>query len=879
MKLVVTEKNDAAQQIARLLGTGRPKADKVYDTPVYRFEVDGEEWVTIGLRGHILAPDFPSELKYDKSQGWYAVSEEGEVMPAHVPDALDKPPFSSKRKPFLADGVDIKGWKVPSLPYLVWAPIEKRPAEKGIIRALKNLAKKADSIVIGTDFDREGELIGSDALAQIRQVAPETPVSRARYSAFTKEEIDHAFSNLVDLDQDLADAGESRQYIDLVWGAVLTRYLTLARRGGFGNVRSAGRVQTPTLALVVERELERERFVPEDYWVISGHLAHEGSEPFKTTHATARFKDKAAADAAYAHVKGVKTAKVTGVEKKARTQRPPAPFNTTSLQSVAASEGLSPARTMRLAESLYMKGLTSYPRVDNTVYPRSLDLRECVRNLSHVPQYAKVCGKILAQDKITPTRGKQETTDHPPIYPTAAADMHDLEPAEWKLYNLIARRFLATLMGPATIEGTKLSFDIGGEPFSTSGSVLKVPGYREVYPFGLKKDDQLPALEEGDVCDVVDMALEAKQTEPPARYSQGRLIQEMEKNGLGTKSTRASIIQRLYDVKYLKNDPVEPSQLGIAVIRALHEFAPPITSPDMTAELEEDMNKVAEGEDTQGEVVERSRSILSGLIDKLIDHKDDLGNEIADAVTADAKVGVCPKCGKDLVMKTSAKNHSSFIGCMGWPDCDVTYPVPKGRIQPLDEPCPECGAPRVKVTPFRQRPYEICVNPACKTNYEPDVVVGECAACAAKGKKAKLIAHKSERTGKRFIRCENYDECGTSYPLPQRGELHALGETCPECGAPMVEVVTQRGPWRICVNMDCPSKEKAKEGRGRAGGPKSGSSKGQAKKATTRKSAAKKPAAKSSAKKATSTKKAASRKRTTAKRSSAKGPEAGSPKS
>ena len=828
MKLVVTEKNDAAQQIARLLGTGRPKADKVYDTPVYRFAVDGEEWVTIGLRGHILAPDFPTELKFDESQGWYAVSDEGEVMPADVPDGLARPPFPTKRKPFLKDGIDIKGWKVPSLPYLVWAPIEKLPAEKGIIRALKNLAKKADSIVIGTDFDREGELIGSDALNQIRQVAPDTPVSRARYSAFTKAEIDHAFANLVDLDQDLADAGESRQYIDLVWGAVLTRYLTLARQGGFGNVRSAGRVQTPTLALVVEKELERERFVPEDYWVISGHLSHDGSEPFRCTHATARFKDKAAADAAFSHVQGARQATVTEVAKKARTQRPPAPFNTTSLQAAAASEGLSPARTMRLAESLYMKGLTSYPRVDNTVYPRSLDLRECVRTLSHVPQYAKVCGEILGQEKIVATRGKQETTDHPPIYPTAAADPHDLQPAEWKLYNLIARRFLATLMGPSTSEGTKLTFDVAGEPFQTTGSVLTKPGFRAIYPFGLKKDDQLPALEEGDVCDVVDMALDAKQTEPPARYSQGRLIQEMERQGLGTKSTRANIIQRLYDVKYLKGDPVEPSQLGIAVISALHEFAPPITTPHMTAELEEDMNKVAEGTDTQDEVVERSRAILAGLIDNLIEHKDDLGEEIADAVTADAKVGVCPKCGRDLVMKTSAKNHSSFIGCMGWPDCDVTYPVPKGRIEPLPDPCPVCGAPRVKVTPFRQRPYEICVNPACETNYEPDVVVGTCAACAAKGKEAKLVAHKSERTGKRFIRCENYDECGTSYPLPQRGELHALGETCPECGAPMVEIVTQRGPWRICVNMDCPSKEKAKATRGAAAGKGRAAGKGKA---------------------------------------------------
>ena len=835
LKLVVTEKNDAAQQIARLLSTvGKPKADKVYDTPVYRFTREGEEWVTIGLRGHIMAPDFPSELHYSKREGWFAVSEGGEVLPAQIPDTLLRPPYESKRKPFLKDGIDIKGWKVPSLPYLVWAPIEKLPAERGIIRALKNLAKKADSIVIGTDFDREGELIGSDALRQMRQVAPDVPVSRARYSAFTKAEIDHAFANLVDLDQDLADAGESRQYIDLIWGAVLTRYLTMARFGGFGNVRSAGRVQTPTLALVVEKERERQAFVPEDYWVLSGMLAPAGTADedarFKATHTTARFKDQAAAQAAWSHVRDARTATVTAVEKRSRTTRPPAPFNTTSLQTAAASEGISPARTMRLAESLYMDGLISYPRVDNTVYPKSLDLRGCIRTLSQVPQYCAACRELLDAGPLHATRGKQETTDHPPIYPTAAADPGKLEGAAWKLYNLIARRFLATLSQASVSEGTKVAFDVSGEPFSASGTVLVKPGFRAIYPYGLRKDEQLPPLEVGDSCDVVSMALDAKQTEPPARYSQGRLIQEMEKRNLGTKSTRASIIQRLYDVKYLKNDPVEPSQLGMAVIDALTQYAPHITSAGMTAQLEDDMTKVAEGTDTQDEVVTHSRSLLASMMDTLIEHKDDLGDAIADAVTADAKVGVCPKCGKDLVMKTSAKNRSSFVGCMGWPDCDVTYPVPKGRISPIEGEggvCPECGAPRVKVQPFRQRAYETCINAACPTNREPDVVVGECAVCKAAGNHGDLVAHKSERTGRRFIRCTNYDVCNTSYPLPQRGEIHATGKVCEHCGAPLVEVITQRGPWRICVNMDCPGKEK-KSARGtrKAGGAKAAGGKG-----------------------------------------------------
>ena len=849
MKLVITEKNDAAQQIARLLcSAGKPKADKVYNTPVYRFEVDGEEWVTIGLRGHILAPDFPTELKFDKKLGWYAVSQEGEMLPADVPDGLARPPYESKRKPFLKDGIDIKGWKVPSLPYLVWAPIEKLPAEKEIIRALKNLAKKADSVVIGTDFDREGELIGSDALAMVRDVAPDVPVSRARYSAFTKAEIDHAFSNLVELDQNLADAGESRQYIDLIWGAALTRYLTMAKFGGFGNVRSAGRVQTPTLALVVERERERLAFKPEDYWVISGEARPadvDDDQAFKIAHAQGRFTDEQAATTAFAHVEGATTGTVTEVVKKSRTQRPPTPFNTTSLQAAAAAEGISPARTMRIAESLYMDGLISYPRVDNTVYPRSLDLRATVKAIASVPQYAPTCRELLSREKLTATRGKTETTDHPPIYPTAAADPSRLEPAQWKLYNLIARRFLATLSDAAVIEGTKIEVDVAGEPFVASGDVLKVPGFRAIYPFGLKKDEQLPALERGDTVDVRAMQLEAKQTEPPARYSQGKLVQEMEKRGLGTKSTRASIIERLYAVRYFKgtpSGPIEPSQLGMAIIDALHEFAPRITTPDMTSELEEDMTRVAEGADTQDQVVYHSRALLAGMLDALIEHKDDLGEAISDAVTADARVGACPKCGKDLVMKTSAKTRGSFIGCMGWPECDVTYPVPSGvKVSPLEGEaavCPECGAPRIKCQPFRQKAYEMCVNPKCPTNYEPDLKVGECRVCAEAGRHGDLVAHKSEKSGKRFIRCTNYDECGVSYPLPARGKLEATGEVCEHCGAPIVVVETARGPWRICVNMDCPSKEKK---------PASGRGAKRSKVSTAKKATAKKPSAKKAA--------------------------------
>ena len=820
MKLVVTEKNIAAQKIADLLGIKKPKADKVYNTPVYRFELDDEEWVTIGLRGHILEPDFVPQIVYKKTKGWQGVTADGEIVPADIPDFLAKPPYKTKRKPFLADGVAMGAWKMDALPYLAYAPIEKLPKEKDIIRSLKNLAKKADEIIIATDFDREGELIGSDALGQIKQVNDSSPVFRARYSAITKEEITHAFTNLVKLDEDLAAAGESRQEIDLIWGAVLTRYLTIVKFAGYGNVRSSGRVQTPTLALIVARERERMAFVPEDYWVIKGDFQHAADE-FSAPHATARFKSEEAANAVMAHVEGQTSGVVSAIEKKKRTQAAPVPFNTTSLMAAAASEGLSPARTMRLAESLYMDGYISYPRVDNTVYPESLDLEGTVKKLSDVAAYRPYCQELLKRGKLVATRGKKETTDHPPIHPTAAADPDKLGAPEWKLYNLIARRFLATLSGPATVEGTKVTLDVAGEPFVAKGDVLAEPGFRAIYPYGLKKDEQLPALSEGATIAFNGATCTKKQTEPPARYSQGKLVQEMEKLGLGTKSTRASIIERLYQVKYVQNDPIEPSQLGIAVIDALDKFAPHITHAEMTAELERSMDRIADGEQTKAEVVETSRNLLAQELANLMPHSEEVADALSDAVAADAYVGPCPKCGKDLQLKASHKTKSMFIGCAGWPDCDVTYPLPKGKIEAVPEKCPTCGMPQVKVTAFRSKPRVQCIDPACPSNQEPEVVVGKCPVCAERGLDKNLIARRNPRTLKRSITCENFDECQTRYPLPQYGDIIPTEEVCEHCGAPMVVIKTARGPWKLCPNFDCPGKEEEEKAKAEKKGARS----------------------------------------------------------
>ncbi|MDR3137097.1 MAG: DNA topoisomerase I [Coriobacteriales bacterium] len=824
MQLVITEKNDAAQKIADILADKKPRAAKVFDTPVYWFERGGEQWVAVGLRGHILEVDFVPSLSYNRRRGWFGIASDGEKIAAVMPEILPKPPFH-KRKPFSVDAVDLKSWKLEALPYMVYAPLEKLPKEKGIIRSIKNLAAKADGVCIATDFDREGELIGADALAMALQANPNLSVSRARYSAFTRAEITSAFDNQVSMDFDLASAGESRQWIDLIWGAVLTRYLTIAKFAGFGNVRPSGRVQTPTLALVVAREKLRLAFVPEDFWVIKAQVTNDANNPqanFEATHAQGRFTDEARAKQVMAAVHDAQSGTVTALEKKRRKQAAPAPFSTTSLMTAASAEGLSPARTMRLAESLYMAGFISYPRVDNTVYPDSLDLRAVTSMLAEVPTYAAYAHKLLGQERLSATRGKTFDTDHPPVYPTAAVTSDQLRADEWKLYNLVARRFLATLSEAAVIEQTKIGLDINGEPFETKGDVLVEPGFRGIYPYGLKRDEQLPQLTLGQTVVVRETTLTKKQTEPPPRYSQGRLIQEMEKLGLGTKSTRHSIIERLIDVRYIQDDPLEPTALGIAVIDALGAYAPHVTTPQMTAALEDEMSNIASGRDSRDTVVAHSRCLLEQEMNVLIPKKDQVGEALAEAVAADARIGRCPTCGKDLLIRHSNKTRNSFIGCSGWQadgqGCNVTYPLPPGKIEAVEEACPTCGKPQIRVIQFRQKPLVRCVDPECPSNQEPDIDVGVCPTCQAAGDEGRLIAQRSPRTLKRFIRCTNYDICATSYPLPQRGQLTATDRVCEACGAPKVIVSTNRGPWELCPNPECPLRlEQEKNRAARAG--------------------------------------------------------------
>ena len=260
---------------------------------------------------------------------------------------------------------------------------------------------------------------------------------------------------------------------------------------------------------------------------------------------------------------------------------------------------------MRIAEDLYMDGFISYPRTDNTVYPVSLPLRELVTSLVKIPEFSAASG--LLDGELTPTRGKKETTDHPPIYPTQAVYPNALEGTHRRVYELIARRFLATFSPPMITESTRADIEAGSETYFVRGSIVVDPGYAAIYTYARSADNELPALEEGQKLDLDGAPwLVDKETQPPSRISQGKLLEMMEELGLGTKATRPDIIQKLYDRGYVYNNPPEPSETGIAMYKAFKEHVLRMATPEMTAELERDMDEIA-----AGKISARTRSCRS----------------------------------------------------------------------------------------------------------------------------------------------------------------------------------------------------------------------------------------------------------------------------
>ncbi len=644
MRLIVCEKDIAARRIASILSNKKMEVIEG-NPPVYKWD----DTYVIGLKGHVLDIDFEKNFK---------------------------------------------DWKT-DLIGLIHSKLVKIRKQEAIIRKLEELGKKADELIIATDYDREGENIGVEAIEIVKSVNNKVKIKRAIFSAITEEDIKKSFSNLRNIDFNLASSAQARREIDLLWGASLTRFLSTSSGYLGRSFLSAGRVQTPTLALIVEREKERMNFKPKTYYEVKAELENG-------VIAAKKIEDKKKAEefknfSGYAIVK-----KITHRE---RITKPPTPFNTTEYLREAANIGFPAPQAMRIAETLYMNGFISYPRTDNTVYPKTLNIRGILKKLLNT-RFSNLVKKILEKKDIVPTKGKKVSKAHPPIHPTEAAK--NLEKREMKIYELIVRRFLATLSDPSKEKLTHVKFEIGGEEFTANGLVILEKGWREFYPYSKVNVNVLPEMREGEKVRVKKITIEEKQTQPPKRYGHGGIIKKMEELNLGTKATRPEILNKLISRGYVTPNLI-PSPLAMNIIEVIGKYAPLISSHEMTSELEKEMDLIAEGKKTKEEVVRDSIEKLEKILKEVEKKKEEIGRGIREAKNVD--LGPCPKC-KEGVMRIirSKKTGKRFIACSNYPKCKNTWPLPqKGKITILNERCKD-GIRKIMIQIGKRR-IVICPNP------------------------------------------------------------------------------------------------------------------------------------------------------------------------
>ncbi len=757
LKVIVAEKADAGRRIAYFLSDGKQKAKKAKGLSYIEFKKGDDDYALISLSGHVVELDFPKEMN---------------------------------------------DWSNVDLNKLIYAEINKNLKNRTVGNTLLDFGTKDSEFIVATDYDREGELIGAEALelAGFHRGHTGNRIRRAKFSTLTREEIETAFSNLIDVDYDLADSAGAREEVDLIWGAVLTRFFSVSTKRLGKDFLSVGRVQTPTLALIVERENEITGFKQETFWKIIVTFNKGGH--FQGVYEKTQMFDKKEAEAVFSAVNGQAGVTKTFEKSVQRIPKPP-PFNTTEFLREASRIGVNPARAMSIAENLYVKGYISYPRTDNTVYQRSISLTGVLKKLQK-GEFKEDVEKVLSQDSIRPSRGRTEATDHPPIYPVAVPKGADLKGDFHKIYELIVRRFLATLYRDGQREVRKATILVSGYNFISEGSKIIDEGWLSLYPYRKVSESYHPDLVEGENVKAVKWEMLEDHTKPPPRYDAASLLKLMESLRLGTKSTRHDIIQKLQDRGFIQGNPVRPTHLGIGFIQAINLINSPISKPEMTARLEEDMDRITKKEISKQAVVNESREMLSNVLRDFVTNRQKIVDVINSSARKGDTVGTCPEHHTDLIIlraRDSAKIKCTTEGCR------IDFYVPSNALIKVEEKnCPDCSLPLIRIIRKGQAPETRCMNPACTYNTK-NASLG---ACPVDG--GDLVIRQS-RSGKRFLACTNYPKCTQTYPLPQMGFISSTGEKCQYCSAPILVSARKGYRWKFCPKIDCEYNKKKKESR------------------------------------------------------------------
>ncbi|MEK6844822.1 MAG: DNA topoisomerase, partial [Nanoarchaeota archaeon] len=527
-----------------------------------------------------------------------------------------------------------------------------------------------------------------------------------------------------------AIAGETRHYLDWFYGINLSRALMDAiKTTGKFRIMSIGRVQGPALNMIVEKEKEIQAFKPETYWQVFITI-DDRIKGLELKHNKDIFDKKELEK--FNNLEGKKAKAET--KKTEQKLPPPFPFNLTNLQTEAYKfYGITPSRTLQIAQSLYLAGLISYPRTSSQKLPASVGYDKILNQLSEEFKAKKLI------TRKTPVEGEKSDPAHPSIYPTGNKQV--LSGEEKKIYELIVKRFLSLFCDDAIIDNKNVTAEIGGLKFSARGHVIRKKSWLEIYPSKLK-EEKIPDVN-GDV-EILNSRTEQKETQPPRRYSPASIISELEKRNLGTKATRSSILETLYDRNYIEGQSIKATPFGISLIESLEKYSPIIIDEKLTHEFEDDMEKIEKIYSNEKNkeaglnkkllekeqvVINKSKEIITSIAKDFKKNEKKIGEELIDASIKfreqqkkENTLIKCPKCKNgDLAINYSKKNRRFFVACNAYPDCKNTYSLPPNGVIKKIEPakiCEECSYPMVMRLSKGKRPWIFCWNPQCKTNAE-----------------------------------------------------------------------------------------------------------------------------------------------------------------
>lgn len=684
-QLIITEKPSAAKKIAEALADGKPVKKTEGKVTYWEVTHQGHDLVIAPAAGHL-----------------YTIAE-----------------------------AEKKGWTYPvfDVKWVESAEVDKFAAHTtGFLKVLKKLAKHASSFILATDYDIEGDVIGYTIL-KYACGNKEHAAKRMKYSTLTTEELRDSYSHPEKtINWGQTNAGLTRHELDWYYGINLSRALSLAvKTAGSFKILSSGRVQGPALKIVVEREKEIMKFKPEPYWQLQLLGTVKDKQTHKEVAVDAWHKedqifDKKRAEAILHHTKG-KPAVIAEIAKRQFEQAPPNPFDLTTLQTESyRCLKIQPKRTLEYSQELYLAGLISYPRTSSQQLPEVLGYKKLVSALEKNPHYKELAAKLLAKKSLKPNNGKKTDPAHPAIFPTGAKA--HLEGQKAKVYDLIVKRFLATFSEPALRETNQLDIDVNKEIFIAKGTRTVHSGWHEFYaPYVKLEEQEMPVVEKWDHVKVKDIVKHDLETQPPKRYTAASIIKELEKQNLGTKATRASIVETLFNRGYVDPTNMSATKLGIQTVETLEKYCPSILDQQLTRHFEEEMDEIQEHKKKPKQVLEEAKEVLTKILGVFKKHDKKIGEELIganrEAQEIASTIGPCPGCKHHGTLMIKRGKFGLFIACSKYPDCEKTFKLPVGGlVKPTNKICEVCGHPIIQVIKKARRPAQFCLNVNCPTKHE-----------------------------------------------------------------------------------------------------------------------------------------------------------------